>query len=503
MSLKKSESNNMDLKTVVKDRGKLGELVLVSGDFNILHPGHIRLLRFAKECGDYLVVAVNADILIKNPNYNNESHRADMVSSLDFVDYCFISELEIHELICTVKPAIVVKGKEFEGKSNPEETALANFRGKLIFSSGYTFQKSTSIFSEHNNNTNINVEKIRRYMAHHRIDRKRIESILDKIINLNVVVIGDSIVDEYLQCNAIGMSQEDPTIVVTPDEEMLFLGGAAITAGHAKGLGAKAVSFYSVLGTDDESKFAKKKLNDYQLKSMIFSDSTRPTTKKRRYRVENKTLLRVNTFRDHDISLELQDLIFDRLARNINQASLVILSDFNYGALPQSLVNKIISMCKEKEIFIAADSQTSSQVGDISRFSGVDLIMPTERELRISSNNNRDGLVVLAEKLRQQMDCTNIVITLADEGALLHLGNGISWENDKIAALATNALDPSGAGDCMLSATAMSLACGADLWLATLIGSVAAACQVSKVGNQPLHLSELRSNLDQLYHASV
>ncbi|MDB2434635.1 PfkB family carbohydrate kinase [Luminiphilus sp.] len=503
MSLKKDKSISVDLKKIIEDRRKLGRLVLVSGDFNILHPGHIRLLRFAKECGDHLLVAINADVLIKNPNYNSESHRADMVSSLGFVDYCFISELDINELIYTVKPDIVVKGKEFEDKNNPEEEALASFRGKLIFSSGYTFQKSTSIFSEHNNNPNINIEKIRRYMAHHRIDRKRIESILDKIINLNVVVIGDSIVDEYLQCNAIGMSQEDPTIVVTPDEEMLFLGGAAITAGHAKGLGAKTVSFYSVLGTDGESKFAKKKLNDYQLESMIFTDSTRPTTKKRRYRVENKTLLRVNTFRDHDISLELQDLIFDHLAHNINQASLVILSDFNYGTLPQSLVGKIISMCKEKEIFIAADSQTSSQIGDISRFIGVDLIMPTERELRISSNNNRDGLVVLAEKLRQQMGCTNIVITLADEGALLHLGNGISWENDKIAALATNALDPSGAGDCMLSATAMSLACGADLWLATLIGSVASACQVSKVGNQPLHLSELRSTIDRLCHASI
>ena len=502
MSLKEDKSNNVDLKTIVEDRDKLGKLVLVSGDFNILHPGHIRLLRFAKECGDHLVIAINADILINNPNYNSERHREDVVSSLGFVDYCFISELDIHELICTVKPDIVVKGKEFEGKNNPEEKALANFRGKLIFSSGYTFQKSTSIFDEHNNNPNINIEKIRRYMAHHRIDRKRIESILDKIIDLNVVVIGDSIVDEYLQCNAIGMSQEDPTIVVTPDEEMLFLGGAAITAGHAKGLGAKTVSFYSVLGTDGESQFAKKKLNDYQLESIIFTDSTRPTTKKRRYRVENKTLLRVNTFRDHDISLELQERIFDRLAHNINQASLVILSDFNYGVLPQSLVNKIINMCQDRDIFIAADSQTSSQIGDISRFSGVDLIMPTERELRISSNNNRDGLVVLAEKLRQRMGCTNIVITLADEGALLHLGNGISWENDKIAALATNALDPSGAGDCMLSATAMSLACGADLWLATLIGSVAAACQVSKVGNQPLHLSELRSTIDRLCHAS-
>jgi rfaE bifunctional protein kinase chain/domain len=394
-----------------------------------------------------------------------------------------------------------VKGKEFEAKDNAEESALKDFGGKLVFSSGYTLQRSSSIFVDRDSNFGINFEKLRSYMLRHQIDRKRIKTVLDKITDLNVLVIGDCIVDEYLQCNAVGMSQEDPTIVVTPDEKKLFLGGAAITAGHAKSLGAKAVSFYSVLGADYTSNFAKKKVSDYQLESIMFVDDTRPTTKKRRYRVGNKTLLRVNKFRDHDISLHLQDILFNRVLRDASQARLIILSDFNYGILPQNLVNKVIAMCKKKGILIAADSQTSSQIGDISRFSGVDLIMPTEREIRVSSNNNRDGLVTLAEKLRQKMDCPNIVITLADEGALLHSGNGNIWENDKIPALATNAIDPSGAGDCMLSATAMSLACGADLALATLIGSVAAACQVSRVGNQPLQLSELSTAIEQLCHA--
>lgn len=490
-----------DLKQVQEMRRKLGRLVLVTGDFNILHPGHIRLLRFAKECGDHLVVALNSDSSIKSGTYNNEKHREDVVSSLSFVDYCFVSGIEIHELISSLRPDIVVKGKEFETKINIEERALSVFGGRLVFSSGYTFQKSSSVFVDRENNSDMNIKKLQSYMQRHQIDTEQIEFILGKITNLKILVIGDCIVDEYLQCNAVGMSQEDPTIVVTPDERKLFLGGAAITAGHAKSLGARAVSFYSILGTDSASDFVQKKVSDYQLESITFVDDTRPTTKKRRYRVGNKTLLRVNKFRDHDISLQLQDLLFDRVERDAEQAKLLILSDFNYGILPQNLVNKIIGMCKRKGILIAADSQTSSQIGDISRFSGVDLIMPTERELRVSLNNTRDGLVVLAEKLRQKIDCPNIVITLADEGALLHSGSGNSWKNDKISAFAANAIDPSGAGDCMLSATAMSLACGADLALATLIGSVAAACQVSRVGNQPLQLSELSSAIEQLCHA--
>ena len=67
------------------------KVVLVSGNFNILHPGHVRLLRFAKECGETLVVAVNSDQIIKNPEYLNEEHRLEVISSLEYVVQAFIN----------------------------------------------------------------------------------------------------------------------------------------------------------------------------------------------------------------------------------------------------------------------------------------------------------------------------------------------------------------------------------------------------------------------------
>lgn len=192
--------------------------------------------------------------------------------------------------------------------------------------------------------------------------------------------------------------------------------------------------------------------------------------------------------------------MWKQLKTSLEQADLVVFSDFNYGALPQKLVEKITSLCQSKDIMTAADSQTSSQVGDISRFRGVDLVTPTEKEIRVALNNTRDGLVVLAEKLRQTMACKNIIVTLAEEGALLHKPSDdrLTWANDKIAALAANVLDPAGAGDCMLATASMAMACDAELWEASLLGAVAAACQVSKVGNQPLSASELNKALLQL-----
>jgi len=484
------------LDELIGKRKALGKLVLVTGDFNVLHPGHIRLLRFAKECGDTLVVSVNNDASLIQENYYSEQHRFDVVASLAFVDYCFINHNSIEELIRQIKPDTMVKGREHENKHNPELTVLKESGGKLIFSSGDTFQKSSSVFQENFLSPLLHINKVNEFATRHSITRSAVEQLMAKFESLSVMVIGDTIIDEYMQCNAVGMSQEDPTIVVTPDENKRFLGGAGITAAHAKSLGAKQVSFFTVLGEDTPAVFAQEKLQEYHLHAKVFKDDTRPTTKKRRYRVGNKTLLRVNEFREHDISIDIQEAIFNQFKEEVKQTNLVIFSDFNYGVLPQPLVDRIVSYCNENNVMVAADSQTSSQVGDISRFKNVDLITPTEREVRVALNNTKDGLVTLSEKLQGKMNCPNIIVTLADEGVVLHVVDPESpdrWSNDKIPALASNVLDPAGAGDCLLASSAMTLVCGGDLWVASLIGSVAAACQVSRVGNQPIAYQELKN----------
>ncbi len=88
-----------------------GKTVLVSGNFNILHPGHVRLLRFAKECGDLLIVAVNSDERLNNPDYIEQAHRLEVISSLEYVDHAFINSQPVDALIKQLKPLAVVKGK--------------------------------------------------------------------------------------------------------------------------------------------------------------------------------------------------------------------------------------------------------------------------------------------------------------------------------------------------------------------------------------------------------
>jgi len=196
--------------------------------------------------------------------------------------------------------------------------------------------------------------------------------------------------------------------------------------------------------------------------------------------------------RQHKISRALQQQALDRVRESLNNAGLVIFSDFNYGVLPQELVDDITKECRRKGIMIFADSQSSTQVGDVSRFKNAALLTPTEREARIALGNHEDGLVVIAEKLRERAQAENIVITLGAEGILIHPRATEKGQlTDRLPALNTAPKDSAGAGDCFLVCTAMALALGRPIWESAYLGSLAAACQVGRIGNIPLSAAEL------------
>lgn len=136
-------------------------------------------------------------------------------------------------------------------------------------------------------------------------------------------MIGDTIVDEYVMCDPLGMSQEDPTIVVTPISSNKFLGGAGIVAAHARGLGAH-VSFYSILGDDQLSNFVEEKMQEYRIDAHLYTDKTRETTHKQRFRANGKTLLRVNRLKQHYIDNELQETILQDIRHHLDKIDLLI-----------------------------------------------------------------------------------------------------------------------------------------------------------------------------------
>lgn len=467
--------------------------VLVSGHFNVLHPGHVRLLRFAKECGDRLVVAVESDRIAGAAAHVPEQLRLEGIQSNVWVDDAFLMDEPVTDMLARLRPDVVVKGKEHESRFNAELEVVERYGGKLLFSSGETMFSSVDLirkaFYESDPST-ITVPD--EYLARHEIRRATLADLVKGFSNLRVCIVGDLIVDEYITCQPLGMSQEDPTIVVTPVDSTQFIGGAGIVAAHAAGLGA-SVRFLSVTGADAAREFALERFAAHGVEADLLIDEVRPTTRKQRFRSKGKTLLRVSYLHQTAISLELQKSLLERLERIVDDIDLLVFSDFNYGCLPQSLVDAVIPMARAHGVMLVADSQSSSQVGDIGRFHDMDLLTPTEHEARISTRNRQDGLVILAEQLRQKANARNVLLKLGEEGLLVqpaevHAGEELT---DRLPALNTTARDVAGAGDSLLIASALTLAAGGNIWDAALLGSAAAAIQVGRVGNTPIRADEL------------
>ena len=473
------------------------KVVLVTGNFNVLHPGHMRLLRFARGCGDRLLIGVNSDNIAGKAAYIAENLRLDGVRSNTLVDEAFLINEQITDIIDRLRPSIVIKGKEHEYAYNAELSALEKYGGRLLFSSGETTFSSADLLLKELFQTKLkSINLPVNYMQRHGIDAPRMNGLLRSFASIKVCVIGDLIIDEYINCQPLGMSQEDPTIVVTPLASAHFIGGAGIVAAHAVGMGAQ-VQFISVVGNDVSGDLAKRRLAAEGVTAHLLVDENRPTTLKQRFRSKGKTLLRVSHLHQAAVSIQLQARLLEQIEDAIANADLLVFSDFNYGCLPQPLVDKITVMAKSKGIVLAADSQSSSQLGDIGRFQGMDLLTPTEHEARLAMRNREDGLVVLAERLRDQSCAGNVILKMGEEGVLIHPGVGIKDQiTDKIGALNSAPQDVAGAGDSLLITSALTLASGGNIWEAACLGSLSAAVQVGRIGNKPLRSKELISELE-------
>ena len=335
--------------------------IFISGNFNIIHPGHQRLFKAAKELGDYLIVGVFSDKLADTGAYVEENLRLETIKSVSIIDESFLIKSSLNEVINKLKPDIVFKGKEHEKSFNEELELVESYGGKLLFGSGETVFISSELIGNEiflQNNININIDK--KFTKRHHIDNQKLCSLINDFSKSKILVLGDIIVDEYISCQPLGMSQEDPTIAVKPLDNKFFLGGAGIVASHASNLGTK-VKMFSVVGDDNTNKFVFNELKKNKIEADILVDNSRPTTLKQRYRANGKTLLRVNNLHQESISLKNQEKIFQKIKDEIENYDLIVFSDFNYGFMPQPLLDRITEIGFKKNIKMVADSQSGKK----------------------------------------------------------------------------------------------------------------------------------------------
>jgi rfaE bifunctional protein kinase chain/domain len=469
------------------------DVVFVSGKFRVIHAGHMRLFRTATDYGHKLVIALDIAGLTTEEIHWRES----ILRNIEYVDRVVEYEGDIEKVLLDVRPNIVIKGHEFRNTENLESKTLSSYGGKLVFTSGANFYSESDLIGS--NDTEF-VEKLatlpQGFMSRNKITTDRLLKVINDFSKLRVCVIGDLIIDEYINCHPLGMSQEEPTVVVTPVDSRKYFGGAGIVAAHCKSLGART-TFITVTGEDETSKWAQEKASEYALESLSVVDISRPTSLKQRYRSGSQTLLKISHLTQDFLDSEKELELIEKFSKLAGKFDVLILSDFSYGVLSPQIVERILAIASQHKIFVSADSQSSSQIGNLSKFKNIHLISATEREARLELKDNTSGLVVVAEGLRKELNSKNLLLKMGGDGVLISArdDNGQMLTTDEIASINKNPVDTSGAGDSMLAGASLALASGATIYEAALLGSVLAGIQVGRLGNVPIAQETVNSVL--------
>ena len=494
-----------DLARLSQEARQLGKRrVLCHGKFDVLHPGHTRHLEWARRQGDILFVTLAEDTAEWSSRTPIDA-RLEGVAALSMVDHVAKApSLDATASIAAIQPDVLVRGIEYrtfrKRMAEREKAELARHGGELVFSpagGGYAVPAST--WEE---GRLAGQSSLLQLIERRDIKISRLEEILTRISTLRVAVVGDSIVDEYIFCEALGMSAEDPVIVVRPRQTERYMGGAAIVAEHAHALGARA-HFFSVIGDDAAGAFVRDHARGLGVNYHLLSDPSRPTTVKQRFLASGKKVLRVSYLEERPISEALASDLVEAVRSRVDDLDLIIMSDFSYGVASTQVREGVCSLARERGVSVTADVQCSSQIATVAKYRNIDLITPTEREARMSLWDMEGGLTDIGIRLLEATANKDLIIKLGENGLVIF--NGL-WENGVLADARTEYLasfagevhDPMGAGDALLAACSLALAAGANIFEASILGNVAAAVEVLRVGNVPVTRHQLESRLTAL-----
>jgi len=480
-------------------------IVCCYGHFNLIHPGHLRYLQHAKTLAEKLVVLVRSDEELEKDSlgeHYSENERAESLANLHIVDFVIIlNQITLEESVNLVKPSILVLGKEFEqGQPKQVELAVSTVlkQGKVVYHAGdISYATSNLLYGNVSDIEKKRIDGFKKICEKHKLTLQTLQNRIESISSSRMLVIGDTIVDNYVACDAIGMSAEAPVLVVKELESREFLGGAAIVASHVRALGAEC-HYISVVGEDAPRLMVDKTLKDRGISSRVFIDPTRPTTYKTRYLVEQQKLFRVSRINDHKVSVNIEQDIINELREKAPNIDGIIISDFLYGVITQKIIDEINILAKQFRIKIFGDMQCSSQMGKVTKFKKFDLITPTEKEARLALDDSESGLEWIGQLILNEAKSKNLLITLGADGFIAY-SNESPLERQDFPALTVNPVDVAGAGDSLLASVSVALTSGANLIEASAIGACMASLAVKEVGNTPIGTNKLNGYLEIIF----
>ena len=491
----------------LEQAGSLKGCVLAYGHFTTIHPGHIRYLRHARSLGASLAVALVGDGPPDQPSLYpfRQPERAEALSLLGIADaIVLLRGDELSDAIETLRPEVLVLGTELQGAPRLEQPlALLKAQGGGVqFHAGEVNYASADLLTS--SERDLRQQRRLQFAAacqRQGLSRADLVASMQAWPQTRLIVLGDTIVDQYAACEAIGMSAEAPVVVVRELARRNFIGAAAVVAAHIRALGAQ-VDLVSVVGNDSTADLVQQELQAQGIGDALTRDPSRPTTFKKRYVVENQKLFRVSRLEQHNLDGAIEEQLITRLEALAPLAQGIVVSDFVYGVVTPRVLLVAQDLAKRHGLQLFGDLQCSSQVGSITRFQNFSLLSPNERELRLALQDKDSGLESLSQQLLVDTHCERLIVKLAAEGFIAYdRGSDGRVLSQPFPALSVNPLDVAGAGDSVLAVMATGLASGQAMMTTAALACCMAALAVESMGNTPINSDALRNSLEEVLFA--
>ena len=307
----------------------------------------------------------------------------------------------------------------------------------------------------------------------------RVTQYLAEFPTKSALVVGDLMLDEYIFGSASRISQEAPVIVVKQNRVSSVPGGAANVAMNLMALGANT-GVVGVIGDDAAADDLEGSLKLSGVDPIeVFRDPTRPTTRKTRV-VANHShqVLRIDIEEESPISGTMIDALVERVKLTAKGRDVLLLSDYQKGAIPGPVIERIVSLGKELGVPVVANAKPGSaqhyhgaNVVSLNRFeasSAMGYLNPITDEMAIDT----------AKKLRHKLEIDSLVITLGASGMVV----ANAQDAQSVPAIRVEVYDEAGAGDTVIATLALCATCGPIGVEALRLASHTAACVVRKVG---------------------
>ena len=491
-----------EIRRIIGARPRTRTVVMCHGAFDIVHPGHLRHLTYARTKADLLVASITTDAEITKANYRPyvpEELRALNMAALEVVDFVLVDHNATPiENILYLQPDFFAKGYEYIANGPPAKTreemeALNSYGGEMLFTPGDIVYSSSALIEAHP--PRIAVDKLLTLMESEGIGFGDLRAVLDRARGIRVHVVGDAIVDGYCYCAVLGATAKVPTLSVRFERLERFAGGAAAAAKHLRATGAE-VTLSTVISDDEPGRFLAGEMAAAGVHLLSVVDRMRPTTYKERIVAGGSKVLQV----DRVDNVAVSDHTLDVIGRALQDtpADIVIFSDFRHGLFNRHTVQQLRERIPPAALKVA-DSQVSSRWGNILDFTDFDLLTPNEREVRFALGDQDSVIRPLALRLFREARCHALIVKLGERGLIGYRTPGpMPREFFTVDSFADHVADPVGAGDALLAYAALAQRLTGNIVLAAILGSAAAAIACERLGNASVPPEDVRGKIKAL-----